>query len=355
MKKRIVQVLVLFVFFLFSACDFTFKKKREEIVEGGTQKKGEIIVYAYKGFEIEKALIDEFTKESGILVSIKTAGSDQIIQRLAIEEEGTPADLLIVPDVGRLFRAESKGLFQKIENSDLTDAIPQELRDKENYWFGLCKFAYGIAFSNERVDPQILYSYESLAEPQWNGKILTKPSVNISNQVFLSELSLVSGIDNTQSWVENINKNKAKKSFGNDGDLINDILAGKGDVAIVNSNELESRVDPIKSFDNSVAEKIGFVLPDQEKAGALMNVIGGGVIKFSDNPDAAAAFLNFLVEPENNLKFARQLYCFPLSSALNESEDFQFSDFKENLVNLNEVESKLGETRKIFDEAEWDH
>ncbi|MBX2843711.1 MAG: extracellular solute-binding protein [Flammeovirgaceae bacterium] len=354
MKKRIAHVFLLIIPLWISSCDFTFKKEREEIVEGGTQKKGEITVYAYKGFEIEKDLIDEFTKQSGILVSIKTAGPDQIIQRLAIEEDGTPADLLIVPDVGRLLRAESKELFQKIDLKELNESIPLELRDRENNWFGLCKFAYGIAFSNERVDPLLISSYESLSGPEWNGKILTKPSVNISNQVFLSELRIITGVDYTTGWVQRISKNKAKKSFGNDGDLINDILSGKGDVAIVNSNELESRVDPIESFDNSVAEKIGFTLPNQDGDGAFINIIGGGVTKYSDNPDEAAAFLTFLTNSENNQKFAHKLYCIPLLTSELEEEDLQFSDFKENLVNLNDVESKLAETRTIFDEADWD-
>ena len=59
----------------------------------------------------------------------------------------SPADILLTVDAGRLHRAKNKGLLQSISSDVLIRNIPEQMRDKDNYWFGLSVRARVIVYS----------------------------------------------------------------------------------------------------------------------------------------------------------------------------------------------------------------
>ena len=63
-----------------------------------------------------------------ILRGVETRGDDALIERLKAEGAASPADLLIIPDAGRLVRAKDLGLLQAVNSSTVTPFVRRRTR-----------------------------------------------------------------------------------------------------------------------------------------------------------------------------------------------------------------------------------
>lgn len=69
-------------------------------------------LYSARHYQTDEALYSEFTKQTGIKIKRIEAGDEQLLQRLKAEGANSPADVLILVDAARLWRAQIDGLFQ---------------------------------------------------------------------------------------------------------------------------------------------------------------------------------------------------------------------------------------------------
>ncbi|MGZ9060142.1 MAG: Fe(3+) ABC transporter substrate-binding protein, partial [Burkholderiaceae bacterium] len=69
-------------------------------------------LYSARHYQTDEALYSEFTKQTGIKVNRIEAGDEQILQRLKAEGSNSPADVVLLVDAARLWRAQIDGLFQ---------------------------------------------------------------------------------------------------------------------------------------------------------------------------------------------------------------------------------------------------
>ena len=70
-------------------------------------------------------------------MNVVSANADELIQKMTLEGENSPADVLITVDAGRLHRAKGADLLQAVESETLNNTISSNLRDVDNHWFGL--------------------------------------------------------------------------------------------------------------------------------------------------------------------------------------------------------------------------
>ena len=94
-------------------------------------------IYSARKEELILPLLKIFKKETGINYKLITGKADGLLKRLEIEGKLSPADIFITVDAGRLQRAKNAGVLQQINNKILLEKIPGNLRDSNNYWFGL--------------------------------------------------------------------------------------------------------------------------------------------------------------------------------------------------------------------------
>ena len=99
--------------------------------------KEELNLYSARQEVLMRPLIKLFEDEYKIKVNIVSAKANQLINRIVQEGEYTNADILLTTDVGRLHIAKEKNIFQKIDSTTLTNLVPSNYRDKDNYWFGV--------------------------------------------------------------------------------------------------------------------------------------------------------------------------------------------------------------------------
>ncbi len=314
----------------------------------------EVNVYTHRHYEADQELFKKFEDQTGIKVNVINASADELIQKMSMEGEQSPADVLITVDAGRLTRAKDQGLLQAIESQTLNNTIPSHLKDAENFWFGITKRARIIAYAKDRVNAQDLTTYEDLAESKWNDKLLIRSSSNIYNQSLLASIIVNNGEANAKQWTKAMVENMARTPKGSDRDQVKAVVAGEGDLAIVNSYYIGQMLNSSDPEEVETAKKVGLHFPNQDGRGTHINVSGAGVARYAPNKENAIRFIEFLVSKEAQDVFANLNYEYPVNPDVEPATLLkEWGEFKEDTLNL----TKLGENNKkavvIFDEAGW--
>jgi len=243
-------------------------------------------VYSGRHYGIETAF-EKYEQETGVNVEFLTGNDADLRERIAAEGDETEADVYLTVDAGNLWAAGEDDLFQSIQSSILDEAIPGELQDPDNRWFGLATRMRTIVINTElldEADPPT--TYEQLADPEWDGRICLRNANNDYQQSLVASMIAADGEDATlevlKGWAANA------KLYANDVDLLNDMAAGACEAAIVNhyylARLLEEQPDtPIK-----------LIWANQDGRGVHVNISGGGVTKYASDVALAQQFLEWL-------------------------------------------------------------
>ncbi|HSP12142.1 MAG TPA: Fe(3+) ABC transporter substrate-binding protein [Salegentibacter sp.] len=331
-----------------------FSCKNSEEKQTDETDSNEVNVYTHRHYESDQQLFKQFEEETGIKVNVINASADELIQKMSMEGEQSPADVLITVDAGRLERAKSRDLLQSIESEVLENTIASHLRDEDNQWFSLTKRARVIAYAKDRVSPEELSTYEDLASDKWNGKLLIRSSGNIYNQSLMASLIVNNGEEEAKKWAEAVVKNMARSPKGNDRDQVKAVVAGEGDLAIVNTYYIGKMLNSDDPEEVKAGEKVGLFFPNQEGRGTHINVSGAGVAKYAPHKENAIKFIEFLVSEESQKIFAHSNYEYPVNEAVEPAALLQeWGEFKEDTLNLSELGQNNKKAVMLFDEAGW--
>ena len=314
----------------------------------------EVNVYSARQEALILPLLQKFEAETGIGYNLITAKADELLKRLESEGRSTPADVFITTDAGRLQRAKEAGVLRAVDNALLDERIPQNLRDRENYWVGLSQRARVIFYAKDRVNPDELSTYEALADPKWKQRICIRSSSNIYNQSLVASMIEAYGIEQTEAWVRGLVANFARKPAGGDTDQLRAASAGQCDIAIANTYYYGRLAASDKEADREVAESLGLFWPNQDDRGAHINVSGAAVTAYAKHPEAAERLLEFLANSESQTWYAEVNIEYPVVADAEPSALLKsFGEFKGDSLNL----SRLGENNRaavqLMDRAGW--
>jgi iron(III) transport system substrate-binding protein len=275
----------------------------------------EVNLYSSRHYDSDDALYAAFTEKTGITINRIEAKADELMARMEAEGANSPADVFMTVDVGRISRAEEKGLLQPFESEVIERSVPAHLRDDGNLWTGLSQRARIIFYSKERVEnpPQ---TYEELADPAWKGKICIRSSSNIYNQSMMAAIIETHGEEVARDWAAGIVENMARAPQGGDTDQLRGIVSGECDIAVSNTyyyaRGLASDVDGLTSDIDS----IGWVWPNQSGRGAHVNLAAAGIAANAPNKAEATALLEYLVSDEAQAQFANANNEYPVKSGV---------------------------------------
>ncbi|CCO08142.1 Fe(3+) ABC transporter substrate-binding protein [Desulforamulus hydrothermalis] len=354
MKNIKVTIGFLLIFAMLALSGCSTSKDSTASNQVNSKDSGVINLYTDRHYDTDQELFDLFAKETGIKVNVVKAESDELIERLAREDKDTKADLLITADAGRLYRAKEKGLLQPASSETLFKNIPENLRDKDNEWFGLTVRARVIVYSKDRVNTSQLSTYEDLTDPKWKGKILVRSSNNIYNQSLLASFIALNGEDKAKEWAKGLVANMAREPKGNDRDQAKAIVAGEGDIAIMNTYYIGKMLKSSDPEEVKVAEKVGVFFPNQDTSGTHINVSGVGLVKYAKNKENAIKLMEFLSGEKAQKQFAEANFEYPVNPNVEPSELLKsWGDFKSQNINLTLLGEYNQKAVKIFNEVGW--
>ena len=87
----------------------------------------EVVIYTSRQPQLIENLLDVFTEETGIQVTVLSGDAQQLMERIAVEGVDTDADIFMTVDAGVLWQAADKGIFDPVESEVLSSRIPQHL------------------------------------------------------------------------------------------------------------------------------------------------------------------------------------------------------------------------------------
>ena len=255
-------------------------------------------LYSARHYQTDEALYADFTRHTGIRINRIEAGDEALLERLRSEGARSPADVVLLVDAARLWKAQVEGMFQPVKSATLQARIPASLRAKDDgqgsEWFGVSTRARVIVYNKARVDAALVQDYADLARPELKGKVCTRSGAHPYMLSLIGAMSEHLGEQKAEQWASGVVANFARKPRGGDTDQIRAVASGECGVALTNTYYLVRLMRSDKPADKEVVARIGVVWPDQKGFGTHVNVSGAGVAKNAPNRENAIRFLEYL-------------------------------------------------------------
>jgi iron(III) transport system substrate-binding protein len=314
----------------------------------------EVNVYSARHYSSDRAIWEAFTKRTGIRVNVVEAEHDQLVQRLKSEGAGSPADVLITVDAGRLASAVEAGLLEPVRNRTLDAIVPAHLRHPEGYWYGVAMRARVLVYHKDRINPSEIATYEALAEPRLKGRLVTRSGTNIYNLSLVGSVIAARGADATRTWARGIVANLARPPQGGDTDQIKAVAAGVGDVAISNSYYFARLASSAKPEDRAVTQRLGVVFPNQGDRGTHVNVSGAALLKTAPHRENGLRLIAFLLEPEAQRLLADGSMEYPANPKVAPHPVLgALGTFRQDEINADSYARNSAAAARIMDEVGW--
>ena len=318
----------------------------------------EVNVFSARHYDSDIQLYEKFTAKTGIKVNVVSGKSGALEKRIIEEGADSKADLYITADAGRLGAFDAKGMLQSGLTSDIIKAaVPSNFRTSK--WVGIAKRARIVYFAPERVSGAELVglTYESLADPKWNGRLVIRKSNNIYNQSLVASLVKNNGKKATAEWAKAVVSNMARDPKGNDRAQILAVAAGEADIAVANTYYLALMLSGKKGAEQQeAAKKVKPFFPNQNDRGTHMNISGAGLVKGAPNKENAIKLVEFLLGTEAQEHIVNNTFEYPMIEGVsphplvvNMGLDFK-QDLKTKVVNYGK---KQADALEVMLAAGW--
>ncbi|TAM68417.1 MAG: iron ABC transporter substrate-binding protein [Microbacteriaceae bacterium] len=248
---------------------------------------GTITVYNAQHEELTQAWVDEFTEQTGVQVTLRNGGDSDLGNQLVAEGSASPADVFLSENSPAMSLVDNASLFAALSQATL-DQVPARYRPSSGNWTGIAArstvFVYNPSMLTEGELPA---SIMDLADPEWKGKWAASPS-GADFQAIVSAMLEIEGETATLRWLRAMKSNS---------------VAYKGNSTVmkaVNAGEIPGGIiyhyywfgDQAGTGENTGNAALHYF--KNQDPGAFVSVSGGGVLKTSKNPAAAAAFVKFI-------------------------------------------------------------
>ncbi|MEZ5660548.1 MAG: Fe(3+) ABC transporter substrate-binding protein [Burkholderiaceae bacterium] len=316
-------------------------------------------LYSARHYQTDQELYAAFTRQTGIEVRVVEGNDAALLERIRSEGENGPADVLLLADAARLWKAEETGLFQPVQSAHLNQRIPARLRAAEGPngtpWFGFSIRARVIAYNRARIDPKRVAHYADLADPSLRGQLCTRSGSHPYMLSLIASRVVHEGEAATQAWARSAVENFARKPRGGDTDQIRATAIGECTVALTNSYYYARLMRSDDPADREVIAKVGLIWPDQDTHGTHINVSGGGMVRGAPHPEAAKAFLEYLASDPAQKHFAEGNNEWPAVDgvAIDNPALAELGEFKADPLPLAEVGATQATAARIVDRVGW--
>lgn len=302
-------------------------------------------VYSGRHYDLERGF-QLFHEQTGINVEFLFGSDAELRERIEAEGEATQADVYMTVDAGNLYLGAEHGVFQTVSTPALEEAVPAHLRDPEGLWYGLSLRARTFVYHPGRVGPGELTTYESLADPRWEGRLCMRQASNVYTQSLVASLIAHHGYEEARrivaGWVDN-----DVQILGNDILILETIAEGGCDVGLTNHYYLARLIEDDPDYPVELA------WADQGGRGTHVNVSGAGVTRHADDPKLATRLIEWLAT-EGQRAFTSGNHEYPVNPAV-EPEPLIAGEFGTGFLqddlNAAEYGSRNGEAVRLMDEV----
>lgn len=309
---------------------------------------GVLNIYSSRHYDVDKKVYQDFTEKTGIEINLVEGKGDDLLQRIIQEGEGSEADLYLTVGAESLYILKDNNLGKEFSSKVIENNIPADFRG--NTWTAMTSRARMIAYVKDRTDPKAITSYYDLTKPEWKGKILVRSSSSGYNVALLSSLIQADGKEKATEWAKGVVANFARTPKGNDRDQAKAIVAGEGDLAIMNSYYLVRMMNSSDPEEVKVANQVGLIFPE----GTHLNLSFAMLLNSSKNVDNAIAFMEYVSTEEVQRLYAEKNGEFALNPAVGLTESQKdWGTFEKQNIDYEKLGSFKKDASFTFDEVGW--
>ena len=315
-------------------------------------------LYSARHYQTDEALYANFTQATGIRINRVEADDSGILTRLKAEGTSSPADVILLVDAARLWRAEQDGLFQPIKSAEVERRIPPQYRAPAgdgggSMWVGISTRARVLVYDKMRVKASDVDSYEKLAAPALKGMVCLRSGSHPYNMSLFGSVLEHLGPARTEEWMKGVVANMARAPKGGDTDQIKAVGSGECGVAVTNTYYIARLMRSNNPDDKALFERVAVSFPDQSSWGTHVNISGAAIAKNAKNRDAAARFIDYLTSDDAQRMLADGNNEYPTVPGvrLNNPALAALGSFKSETVPIAKVGANTAQIQQMLDRA----
>lgn len=302
---------------------------------------GELVLYSGRNEQLVAPIIEQFSEESGIKVTVRYGSSSEMNALLLEEGENSPAQVFLSQDAGALGSLGSAGLLATLPE-DLTSLIPAGFTSEDGSWIGVTGRARVLAYDSTVLSAdEVPDSVEELTAPEWSGKVAFAPG-NASMQSSVTAFRVLEGEQAAEAWVKGMSENDPQITEDNVTSL-NLVDSGEAAIGLINHYYWYEKAAEVG--EDAMRAQLKFLPGD---AGGIVNVSGAAILNGAANDPDALAFVRYLVSESGQRYFVENTFEYPLLPGIEAPEGLPSLDSLVNLeLDLSDLES-LGKTQALL-------
>ena len=244
----------------------------------------EVNLYTDRQETLLRPVLNAFEQESGVKVNVLFAKKG-LLERLRAEGRSSPADAVLVIDIGRLQDFAGEDLLAPYDDEALREAVPADWRT--SHWLSVTRRARVLFVPSSDAK---IRRYEDLAD---TSGVCLRSGKHPYNIGLFSDRIVRQGEAAAKEWLLAVKENLARRPSGNDRAQIRGVLNGECAVAVANAYYYFKMLGD-ESVRDELKAKVKMVVPDD----AHINVTGIGLTKHAPNRENALALMRFLTSVE---------------------------------------------------------
>jgi iron(III) transport system substrate-binding protein len=246
-----------------------------------------ILVYNAQHESLTQAWADEFTKQTGIKVTLRQGSDLEVGNQLLQEGANSPADVFLTENSPAMVLVDAAGLFEALPQ-DILDQVPAEYRPSNGHWTGIAARSTVFAYDTRDLTADTLpKTMDELADPAWKGRWAASPS-GADFQAIVGAYLALKGEDATAAWLKAMKENSTA------------VRGNRAAMAAVNNGEFDGALiyhyywfgDQAGTKENSANVALHYF--KHQDPGAFVSISGGGVLASSKHKEQALQFLKFV-------------------------------------------------------------
>jgi iron(III) transport system substrate-binding protein len=196
-----------------------------------------VVVYAsYEDENHLPTLFADFTRETGIPVTVRHRPEHQIVGEVIANTGSPPADLLLTRSVHGIWRTADEGALRPLQSQQLADVVPALLRDPDGYWTAIGFSSIDVVCrADQQPDCAAVEAYEYLGKPEFEGRLCLSASSLAVNRTLIAGLIADHGLRPAELIVRGWVANLALPPFDSETALLQAIEEGTCGLAVVSS------------------------------------------------------------------------------------------------------------------------
>ena len=256
---------------------------------------GKLVLYTSQPNTDAQQTIDAFkAKYPKVEISFVRDGTPRVMAKLRAEfEAGAPQpDLLLIADAVTMEGLKKEDRLLAHAKADVS-AYPAGIHDPAKFWFATKLITTGIVYNTKAAMKPT--SWLDLAKPDAKN-LLAMPSPLNSGAAMIHTITLSSNLPTGWAFYEALKANGALAA-GSNGDILRQVATGEKLYGMI--------VDFMPIREKAKGAPVEFVFPS-EGVSAVSEPVA--ILKTSKNPEAAKAFVDFLLSKDGQELALKQGY-----------------------------------------------